>query len=38
LARIADLPCATAHAEALFNEELVRWKAVIDRAGIKLEP
>jgi tripartite-type tricarboxylate transporter receptor subunit TctC len=28
----------SAHAEAFFNEELVRWKAVIDRAGIKLEP
>jgi tripartite-type tricarboxylate transporter receptor subunit TctC len=25
-----------AHAEAFFNQELDRWKAVIDRAGIKL--
>ena len=28
----------SAQAEAFFNEELVRWKDVIDRAGIKLEP
>ena len=27
-----------AHAEAFFNQELDRWKAVIDRAGIKLAP
>jgi tripartite-type tricarboxylate transporter receptor subunit TctC len=27
-----------AHAEAFFNQELDRWKAVIDRAGIKLQP
>jgi tripartite-type tricarboxylate transporter receptor subunit TctC len=27
----------SAKAEAFFNEELDRWKAVIDRAGIKLE-
>jgi tripartite-type tricarboxylate transporter receptor subunit TctC len=26
-----------ARAEAFFNEELARWKTVIDRAGIKLE-
>jgi tripartite-type tricarboxylate transporter receptor subunit TctC len=26
-----------AHAEAFFNQELDRWKAVIDRAGIKLQ-
>jgi hypothetical protein len=25
-------------ARRVFFEELVRWKAVIDRAGIKLEP
>jgi hypothetical protein len=24
-------------AEAFFNEELVRWKKVIDQTGIKLE-
>jgi len=24
-------------AERFFDEELVRWKTVIDRAGIKLE-
>lgn len=28
----------SAKAEAFFNEELVRWKDVIDRAGLKLEP
>jgi hypothetical protein len=27
----------SARAEAFFDEELSRWKAVIDRAGIKLE-
>jgi tripartite-type tricarboxylate transporter receptor subunit TctC len=27
-----------AHAEAFFNQEFDRWKAVIDRAGIKLRP
>ena len=27
-----------AHAEAFFNQELDRWKIVIDRAGIKLGP
>jgi tripartite-type tricarboxylate transporter receptor subunit TctC len=27
----------SARAEAFFNEELARWKTVIDRAGIKLE-
>jgi len=27
-----------AHAEAFFNDELERWKVVIDRAGIKLGP
>ncbi len=27
-----------AHAEAFFNQELDRWKVVIDRAGIKLKP
>ena len=26
-----------AEAEAFFNDELVRWKKVIDRTGIKLE-
>jgi tripartite-type tricarboxylate transporter receptor subunit TctC len=28
----------SAKAEAFFNEELDRWKVVIDRAGLKLEP
>ena len=28
----------SARAEAFFDEELVRWKDVIDRAGIRLEP
>lgn len=27
-----------AQAEAFFNDELVRWKDVIDRAGLKLQP
>ncbi|MFZ0776062.1 MAG: tripartite tricarboxylate transporter substrate binding protein [Xanthobacteraceae bacterium] len=27
-----------AQADAFFNEELVRWKDVIDRAGLKLQP
>jgi hypothetical protein len=27
-----------ARAQAFFDEELARWKDVIDRAGIKLEP
>ena len=27
-----------AHADAFFNQELDRWKTVIDRAGIKLQP
>lgn len=27
-----------AEAEAFFNDELVRWKDVIDRAGLKLQP
>ena len=27
-----------AHADAFFNQELDRWKIVIDRAGIKLRP
>jgi tripartite-type tricarboxylate transporter receptor subunit TctC len=27
-----------ARAEAFFDEELTRWKDVIDRAGIKIEP
>lgn len=27
-----------AHADAFFNQELDRWKIVIDRAGIKLQP
>jgi hypothetical protein len=27
-----------ARAEAFFNEEFVRWKDVIDRAGLKLQP
>ena len=27
----------SARAEAFFDEELARWKTVIDRAGIKLE-
>jgi tripartite-type tricarboxylate transporter receptor subunit TctC len=28
----------SAKAEAFFNEELARWKDVIDRAGLKLQP
>jgi tripartite-type tricarboxylate transporter receptor subunit TctC len=28
---------ASAEADAFFEQELVRWKAVIDAAGIKLE-
>ena len=27
-----------AQAEAFFNEELARWKDVIDRAGLKIQP
>jgi tripartite-type tricarboxylate transporter receptor subunit TctC len=27
-----------AQAEAFFNDELVRWKDVIDRAGLKIQP
>jgi tripartite-type tricarboxylate transporter receptor subunit TctC len=35
---VAPLGEDAAHAEAFFNQELERWKVVIDRAGIKLHP
>ena len=28
----------SAQAEAFFNDELTRWKDVIDRAGLKIQP
>jgi tripartite-type tricarboxylate transporter receptor subunit TctC len=34
---VEPIGAGSARAEAFFNEELVRWKDVIDRAGIKLE-
>ena len=35
---VEPLGADAAHAEAFFNDELDRWKVVIDRAGIKLQP
>ncbi|MGA2940855.1 MAG: hypothetical protein ABSE50_02385 [Xanthobacteraceae bacterium] len=35
--RVEPIGKGHAEAEVFFNEELVRWKKVIDQTGIKLE-
>jgi tripartite-type tricarboxylate transporter receptor subunit TctC len=35
---VEPLGADAAHAETFFNDEFERWKVVIDRAGIKLQP